>query len=109
MTEAFKKRAHQKSDTLFASHQECTGCLDLTIDKGELSIPADLALSQQLRAHPDILVCGQFPFDIIDPTSFNHAPGLTFKIVGKVIKADTNNGVGTIPLFYVESWEAVKQ
>lgn len=100
----FKNRQQQKNDTLIVSHHECTECLDLYIDKGKLTIPSDIFKELKMLSDKDIKVCGHFPMDLIDPTTFNFDPNQKFKIIGKVIKADTANAIGTVPLFYVDNW-----
>jgi len=100
----FEKRVNQKSDTLIVGHDECTECLDLYISQGKLTIPNDVKLNSSFFSDRDFNVCGKFPMDLIDNSTFNFDPYLSFKIIGKVIKADTTNGIGSVPLFYVDSW-----
>jgi len=100
----FEKRKSQKSDTLIAVHDECTGCLDLTTIQGLLTIPDDLKGQLSSDTNFDFKVCGNFPFDLTDNTIFTDNTNLSFKIIGKVIQIDTNNGNGKVPLFYVDKW-----
>jgi hypothetical protein len=102
LTEAFKKRGNQKSDTLIVQSMACTECSDFYIYDGELTVPPDIT---HLRTRSDIKVCGNFPIDLLDVSSINFDPDPSFKIIGKVIKVNTNGGSDKIPLFYVESWE----
>ena len=101
----FKKRESQKSDTIIAVHEECTECLDLVTIQGSLTIPKDLKGQFSRDTNYDFRVCGNFPFDLTDNSSFVDNTNLSFRIIGKVIKVDTNNGNGKVPLFYVDQWE----
>lgn len=101
----FEKRKSQKTDTIIAVHDECTGCLDLTTIQGSLTIPKDLKGQFNLDTNYDFKVCGNFPFDLTDNSSFIDNTNLSFRIIGKVIQVDTNNGNGKVPLFYVDKWQ----
>ena len=101
----FNKRADKKNDTLIVGHDECTECLELYISQGKLTIPNDIKLNLNFFSGKDLNVCGNFPKDLIDNSAFNFDPNLSFRIIGKVIKADTTNGIGSVPLFYVDSWK----
>jgi hypothetical protein len=100
----FEKRYYQRPDTLITVFSSCTECLDQFILQGKLTTPNDLKATLSNPQYYDIKVCGNFPFEYIDVGSINYDPGLAFKIVGKVIKADTNNAIGAVPLFYVSNW-----
>jgi len=66
-----------------------------------LTIPFDIAKDLKMISEKDIKVCGNFPIDLINIGEAD----LKFKIIGKIIKTDTNNAIGSVPLFYVEHWE----
>lgn len=107
-TTAFEKRTGQRADTLVAMHDECTGCLDLVCIQGSLSIPSDVMIDSNTTSNGKFFdVCGHFPMELVDVTAFNFEPDCVFKISGKVIAADTSNGVGSVPLFYVDSWKKI--
>jgi len=95
----FEKRKLQKNDTLIAVHEGCTECLYLVTLQGSLTLTNDLKGQFSRDTNYDFRVCGNFPFDLIDNTN------LSFKIIGKVIKVDTNYGNEKVPLFYVDKWE----
>jgi hypothetical protein len=102
--ELYKAKQSQLTDTLICKFTSSTGSLDLFFLQGQLSLPTDIKLQLSDTLTRDIKVCGNFPKDLIDMTSWNYNPKLAFKIVGKTILADTENAVGKVPLFYVTEW-----
>jgi hypothetical protein len=100
----FKARETQKFDTLICIATASTGSLDLYYLQGKLTLPSDIKQQLSDSLTRDIKVCGNFPKDLINMTSWNFDPELAFKIVGKTILADTENAVGKVPLFYVTKW-----
>lgn len=102
--ELFKARISQPTDTLICVFTSSTGSLDLYFLQGQLSIPTDIKIQLSDTLTRDIKICGNFPKDLINMTSWNYDPNLAFKIVGKIISADTENAVGKVPLFYVTEW-----
>lgn len=100
----FIARQSEPFDTLIGVFTASTGSLDLEYIQGRLSLPYDIKrqLSDTLRT--DIKVCGNFPKELIDMSGWHYNPRLAFKIIGKTILADTQNAVGTVPLFYVTNW-----
>ena len=91
------------NDTLITVFQSCTECLDLVVVEGEVSLSEGLRHSFKTPVR-DMKVCGNFPLDVIDMSSFNFKSGQHFKIMGKVIGIDSTNAIGKAPLFYVEQW-----
>jgi hypothetical protein len=102
--ELFKVRQIQPLDTLICVFTLSTGSLDLYYLQGELTLPTDIKFQISDPSTRDIKVCGNFPKDLINMTSWNYDADLAFKIVGKTILADTENSVEKIPLFYVTEW-----
>jgi hypothetical protein len=104
LKEEYKKISNQKCDTLVVRFMSCTECLDLYIDSRKLTIPNKFK-SYPISEFTDLNICGNFPKDLIDMTSLNYNPELKFTIIGKVIKLDSSNGIGLVPIFYVEKWK----
>jgi hypothetical protein len=100
----FEKRKDQKSDTLIAVFTSSTGSLDLYYIQGSLTLPPDIKSQLSDPLPRDIKICGNFPKDLIDVTSWNYKPEVAFRVIGKTILADTGNAVGKVPLFYVTEW-----
>lgn len=100
----FKAREDQTFDTLVCIFTSSTGSLDLYYLQGKLTLPIDIKSQLSDTSSRDIKVCGNFPKDLINMTSWNYDPNMAFKIIGKVILADTDNAVGKVPLFYVTEW-----
>ena len=88
-------------------HDECTECLDLVTIQGSLTIPNDLKGQFSRDTNYDFRVCGNFPFDLLGNSTLIDDIHSSFKIIGKIIKVDTNNGNGKVPLFYVYEWEKI--
>ncbi len=105
---AYSLMSGQKPDTIIAYHGAWTGSMDLFIIQGKLTIPKQLPGNRSYAAVCDIKVCGNFPQDELDYTKIFHQPGFWYKITGKVIYPDSNNGVGYIPVFYVETFKKFK-
>lgn len=103
----YKKISNQKCDTLVTRFMSCTGCLDLYVEKGNLTIPEKFK-KYNIYNLSDIKVCGNFPKDLIDMGSPNYTFNLKYTIIGKVIKLDSANGNGIVPVFYVEKWKKEK-
>ncbi len=107
------KLAYEQStsheDTLTCKFHSCTECLDLYIEKGKLTVPTELKRTLCNDSTRDIKICGNFPLDLLDMTSFNFKPGILFQITGKVVSLDTNNGKGEVPLFYVSTWKRLEE
>ncbi len=91
-------------DTLVCQHHECTECLDLYIKSGKLTVPSEFKRQVCNDSSCDIMVCGNFPLDLIDMTAINFKSGEVFQITGKVISLDSINGKSEVPLFYVSTW-----
>jgi hypothetical protein len=100
----FEARKTQPPDTLICEFTSSTGSLDLYYLQGNLTLPADIKFQLSDTLTRDIKVCGNFPKDLINMTSWNYDPDLAYKIVGKTILADKENAVGKVPLFYVTEW-----
>lgn len=100
----FEKRKDQKLDTLVAIFVSNTGSLDLYYLQGPLTLPKDVKMQLSDTLTRDIKVCGNFPKDLVDMTSWNYDPDFAYEVIGKTILADTNNAVGKVPLFYVTQW-----
>lgn len=95
----FEKRKDQKLDTLVAIFVSSTGSLDLYYLQGSLTLPKDIKLQLSDTLTRDIKVCGNFPKELIDMSSWRYDPDLAFKVIGKTISADNH-----VPLFYVTQW-----
>lgn len=104
----YSKRAFQKSDTLVVKHSECTECSDLYIIDGKLTVPLDLTNLKEDSSLRDIKVCGNFPIDFCDVIDFDFDAGAEYKIIGKIILADTSNAIGSLSVFYTEYWSKLK-
>jgi len=102
--ELFKARQTQPLDTLICVFTLSTGSLDLYYLQGKLTLPSDIKYQLSDTSTRDIKVCGNFPKDLINMTSWNYDADLAYKIVGKTILADTEYVVGKVPLFYVTEW-----
>lgn len=102
--ELFSARQSEPTDTLICVFTSSTGSLDLYYLQGRLLLPTDIKTQLSDTLTRDIKVCGNFPKDLIDMTSWNYDPNLAFKIIGKTILADPDNAVGKVPLFYVTEW-----
>lgn len=105
---AYNLIKHEKSDTLKVTHTEFTECSDLYVLEGRLSVTAKNDSISTYNSHRDIKVCGQFPLDFIDVQSWKYQGGAKFTIIGKVIMIDTADGIGSIPVFFVEEWSKIK-
>lgn len=101
----FRKRKTEPSYTVIVKHEEATYSLDVTLLKGMILMPKDLKcrLGDTLTPNADMLLVGNFPHDLINPTNFFENPA-AFKITGKVI--GLKNPME--PIFYVEEWKAIK-
>lgn len=95
----------RQDDTLICQFQSCTDCLDLYILKGAITVPQELSRPHCNDGTRDIKVCGNFPMDLIDITSFNFRSDIKFRITGKVVSIDKDNAIGEVPLFYVSTWK----
>lgn len=93
------------NDTLVTVFQSCTECLDLVVVEGEVSLSDEFRYSFKTPVR-DIKVCGNFPLDVIDMSSFNFKSGQHFKIIGRVIGVDST-AMGKAPLFYVEQYLSI--
>ena len=100
----FKAREAQPLDTLICEFTSSTGSVDLYYLQGKLTLPTDIKFQLSDTLTRDIKVCGNFPKDLINMTSWNYDADIAYKIVGKTILADTENAVGKVPLFYVTEW-----
>ncbi|RYZ49829.1 MAG: hypothetical protein EOP49_15340 [Sphingobacteriales bacterium] len=101
---AYNNRLAQHSDVLWVRYMSCTECFDLYIDSGKMIIPQDLSQQMRGRSDRDIIVCGKFPIQNINPGNFFHDPSARYRITGKMIGIETR-AAGEAPLFYVEQWE----
>ena len=92
------------------THEECTECLDGFLLRGTIGVPADLsAIFGDTLATRDLLLAGNFPHDLTDPATFGFDPDINFEVTGKLIRTDNINGTrSNTPVFYVETWAAVK-
>jgi len=100
----FEERKDQKLDTLVAIFVSNTGSLDLYYLQGQLTLPRDIKLQLPDTLTRDIKVCGNFPKELIDMSSWRYDPDLAYKVIGKTILADKDNAAGKVPLFYVTQW-----
>lgn len=101
----FKARQSEPFDTLIGIFTSSTGSLDLQYIQGRLSLPQDIKLQLSDTLRTDIKVCGNFPKELIDMSGWHYNPKLAYKIISKIILADTQNAVGSVPLFYVTEWK----
>jgi hypothetical protein len=101
----FDDRKNAKSDTLIVEPKHCSECTDLTILGQQIAIPTDIQTVILADSTKYIRPSGNFPVDLVDMRNLNYIPGASFRIIGKIIGADTNYINGICPLFYVEKWE----
>gem|GEM_PF-1238490 len=105
----YEERKNEPEFTVSVRCMECTECLDAYIEQGTVIPPKDLkgVLGDTLKML-DIILVGNFPFDLIDNRGFNDHWS-NFKITGKLIGTDSNNFVSDkAPVFYVSKWEKIK-
>lgn len=102
------ERSTYREDTLICKVQSCTECLDLYIVKGKLTVPQALIRTFCNDSTRDFKVCGNFPLDLIDMTAFNFKPDVLYQITGKIVSLDKDNGIGEVPLFYVNTWKILE-
>ncbi len=74
----FKVRQTQKFDTLICEFVSNTGSLDLYCLQGLLTLPTDIKTQLSDTLSRDIKVCGNFPKDLINMSSFNYDSKLAF-------------------------------
>jgi hypothetical protein len=106
----FDRRRNEPSYTVIVDHDECTDCLDVYILEGTVGVPKDLqAIFGDTLSSMDMLLVGNFPADLINPTKFFFNPSLNFRVTGKLIGVDYHNlNSSKAPIFYVEKWEKIK-
>ncbi len=103
----YQKLSREKLDPLTTIFMSCTECLDLYIESGKLTIQ-DKFKNYPISEFTDLKICGNFPMDFIDINSFNYQSDTKFIITGKIIRLDSTNAIGLVPVFYIEKWKKEK-
>jgi len=100
-------QAHSNSpgSTIEVHYAACTECLDAEVLSGYMLVPPDLKnLYGDTLQSNDVYITGNIPKDVL---AWNNEGNSHYTLTGKLIaKILGHNGNG--PLFYVETWKAIK-
>lgn len=98
----FASKYAEPLDTLLGTYIKTTSEDNLEYFQGKLHISNDTTIhSNDTKI---IKVCGNFPKDLLDIKNPQNLLGVSFKIIGKVIKLEDTHS-GKVPVFYVKEWK----